>query len=160
MAVERSQKMDLLREHSFLSHPELPDTIRRSVATVDVSLLETEAFPKFPNDTRVCASGPGTGKDADSSSEKCGWLGVSTDPSIAKRRVVLANVTDLTPSLFAAATAGVRSSKVLHLSSITPFMKGRVGHEGWEAAYAENADVVDPDVWCCAKDGHREFAVP
>jgi hypothetical protein len=49
---------------------------------------------------------------------------------------------------------------VLHLSSITPFMKGRVGHEGWEAAYAENADVVDPDVWCCAKDGHREFAVP
>jgi hypothetical protein len=160
LAVERSQKMDLLREHSFLSHPELPDTIRRSVATVDVSLVETEAFPKFPNDTRVCLSGPGTGKDADDHSEKCGWLGVSTDPSIAKRRVVLANVTDLTPTGFAAATAGVRSSKVLHLSSITPFMKGRVGHEGWEAAYAENADVVDPDVWCCAKDGHREFAVP
>ena len=160
LAVERSTKMDALREHSFLTHPELPEKIRSSVATVDVSLVEPEVFPRFPEETRVCASGPGTGKDADDHSEQCGWLGVSTDLGIAKRRVVLANGTDLTPSGFAAAAAGVRSSAVLHLSAVTPFMKGRIGHRGWEAAYAENADVVDPDVWCCAKDGHREFAVP
>ena len=160
LAVERSTKMDALREHSFLTHPELPEKIRSSVATVDVSLVEPEVFPRFPEETRVCALGPGTGKDADDHSEQCGWLGVSTDLGIAKRRVVLANGTDLTPSGFAAAAAGVRSSAVLHLSAVTPFMKGRIGHRGWEAAYAENADVVDPDVWCCAKDGHREFAVP
>ena len=106
----------------------------------------------------------GTGKDATrwraTARETCGWLGIAADASIAKRRVAIANVTDLTPTGFAAAAAGVRSSAVLHLSAVTPFLKGQAGHAGWEEAYAENADVVDPDAWCCAKDGHREFAVP
>ena len=160
LAVERSRKMDALREHSFLTHPELPDTIRRSVATVDLSLFETgESDAAFPAEARVCASGPGTGKDADAR-ETCGWLGVATDAAVAKRRVALTNATDLTPHGFAAAAAGVRSSAVLHLSAVTPFLKGRQGHIGWEEAYSENADVVEPDVWCCAKDGHREFVVP
>lgn len=166
LAVERSQKMDALREHSFLTHPELPESIKTSVATADLSSLEnTKLGVAFPADARVCTTGPGTGKDANATAtatarETCGWLGIAADASIAKRRVAIANVTDLTPTGFAAAAAGVRSSAVLHLSAVTPFLKGQAGHAGWEEAYAENADVVDPDVWCCAKDGHREFAVP
>ena len=164
LAVERSRKMDALREHAFLTHPELPARIRRSVATVDVSRLEDGALDAaFPADARVCGTGPGTGKAANASAEareSCGWLGIATDAGVAKRRVAVSNVEDLTPSGFAAATARVRSSAVLHLSAATPFLKGRPGHRAWEAAYSESADVVVPDAWCCAEDGHRAFVVP
>ena len=164
LAVERSRKMDALREHAFLTHPELPARIRRSVATVDVSRLEDRALDAaFPADARVCGTGPGTGKAARASAEAretCGWLGVATDAGVAKRRVAVSNVEDLTPSGFAAATARVRSSAVLHLSAATPFLKGRPGHRAWEAAYSESADVVVPDAWCCAEDGHRAYVVP
>jgi hypothetical protein len=160
LAVERSQKMDLLREHSFLSHPELPDTIRRSVATVDVSLVETEGVSQIPKRHARVFVGPGHGEGCRRSFGEV-RLARGLDRPVDREAPGCSRERHrFDPLGFAAATAGVRSSKVLHLLSITPFMKGRVGHEGWEAAYAENADVVDPDVWCCAKDGHREFAVP
>lgn len=179
LAVERSTKMDQLREHSFLTHPELPSAIARSVAVVDVVAAEDSGDDgvDFPSTARVCLTGAGTGANAvglserprrrsnsktfpNAFGEKCGWFGIEAEPTLPKRRARVFAENQSDPVAFAAAVAGVRSSRVLHFSKLTPFMKGRAAHEGWERLYEDNADVTPPDAWCCAKDGHRQFRVP
>ena len=161
LAVERSTKMNLLREFTFLSHPELPSAIRTSVAVVDVEGDDdgdSDDGVEFPRDVKQCATGPGTGSDSGNGTETCGWLGVSRDVSIGKRRAVVSS-TSRDPESFANAIAQVRSSAVVHFSSVTPFMAGRKGHAGWEPWYEHAKEVVPPDAWCCAKDGHKQFEV-
>ena len=160
LAVERSTKMSELREFSFLSHPELPVEVRESVVVVEVedSSDSNESVP-FPSDVRRCTTGPGTGADS-SGTEKCGWLGIASDVSIAKRTAEVSAEGGYAPDQVAAQIAQVRSSKVIHLTTVVPFMKHKKGHKGWTALYLNAKKVVPPDVWCCAsKDGHKQYEV-
>ena len=146
------------REYTFLTHPELPEEIRTSVAVVNVEGGDDdERTTTFPHDVKQCHQGPGTGARAkDGEGEKCGWLGLAKDPSVAMRR---ARITEgqMSPDELKAALGGVRSSKVLHFDSVVPMMRHNQAHRGWEKEY--NRVHLVPDAWCCSKSGHRMYTV-
>jgi hypothetical protein len=78
--VVNMDRMDAskFREYTFLTHPELPEEIRSSVAVVQVEGAGTFGEVPFPADVRQCYLGPGTGvHSSGGEAEGCGWLGLS-----------------------------------------------------------------------------------
>lgn len=175
--VDHVINMDLadaskFREWTFYSHPEFPAEMRESVATVEVEASDADdALSRpFPDGTEYCVRGPGTGGDSpDGNSpdggggggrleaQTCGWLGVERDASIAKRR---ASVPEgyRRPDDVSSALAGVRTSRILHLDTVVPFMPGGSAHsEEWKKLYDAQARTYPPDVWCCSKAGPLKY---
>ena len=176
------EKMDasLVREHSFLSHPELPEDVRRSVAVVEVraagpsasgpageadganaTSLDETAWVDFPSDVRVCARGSGTGASAArGEKETCGWAGIAADASVKKRRakIVVGEYDVADANDLIAALAGVRTSAVMRLDTVVPFTsdgwRGSGARPDWLAA---RDDDIRGDAWCCSKKGHRPY---
>ena len=57
-----------------------------------------------------------------------------------------------------AALAGVRTSRILHLDTVVPFMPGGSAHsEEWRKLYDAQARTYPPDVWCCSKAGPLKY---
>ena len=167
VAVE-NMDASLVREHSFLSHPELPEDVRRSVAVVEVRAAgDGEAdganatWVDFPSDVRVCARGSGTGASAArGEKETCGWAGIAADASVKKRRAkIVVGEDDVADAKnLMAALAGVRTSAVLRLDTVVPFTS-----DGWRGSgarpewLAARDDDIRGDAWCCSKKGHRPY---
>ena len=89
--------------------------------------------------------------------QTCGWLGVERNASIAKRR---ASVPEgyRRPDDISSALAGVRTSRILHLDTVVPFMPGGSAHsEEWRKLYDAQARTYPPDVWCCSKAGPLKY---
>ena len=173
VAAVESMDMSLVREHSFLTHPEVPDDVRRSVAVVEVrsagddanganaTSIDEDAWLDFPSDVRVCTRGPGTGAGAArGEKETCGWAGIAADESIRKRRAKIVvggdDVADADDLI--AALAGVRTSAVVRLDTVVPFTSDGWRGSGKRPEWLADADgVVRGDAWCCSKKGHRPY---
>jgi hypothetical protein len=160
------------REATFLTHPEIPEEVKRSVAIVENDLMEGSfGDAPMPSNVRYCVARRGAGADAGGDApgggvtkekEACGWFGVLHDASIVKRRalVKISGIVDpMTFEELRASIAGVRSSKVLHFTSVTPFLEGKPrSATAWSAKWKPDADkAIQLGEWCCAKDGSRKY---
>ena len=158
------------REATFLTHPEIPEEVKRSVAIVENDLMEGSfGDAPMPLNLSYCVAGAGAGADAGGSDggvtrerEACGWFGVLHDASIVKRRalVKISGIVDpMTFEELSASIAGVRSSKVLHFTSVTPFLEGKPrSATAWSAKWKPDADkAIQLGEWCCAEDGSRKY---
>ena len=161
------------REWAFYSHSGVSGRdARESVATVEVEASDADdALSRpFPDGRSTASRGPGTGGDSPDGdspgggggggrleAQTCGWLGVERDASIAKRR---ASVPEgyRRPDDVSSALAGVRTSRILHLDTVVPFMPGGSAHsEEWKKLYDAQARTYPPDVWCCSKAGPLKY---
>ena len=157
------------REWTFYSHPELPKEIRESVATVTVEGAgsssdgdgsSTDKSAPFPDNLDYCVTGPGTGKEGKKEghlkAQSCGWIGLEKDASIAKRSATVPKSYSK-PNDIADALGGVRTSRIIHLDTVVPFMPGNSMSDGWKPLYESQTRTYPADVWCCSKAGPLKY---
>ena len=166
VAVE-NMDASLVREHSFLSHPEVPEDVRRSVAVVEVRAAgDGEAdganatWVDFPSDVRVCARGSGTGASAArGEKETCGWAGIAADASVKKTRENCRRRRRRRGR--ERSDRGTRGRA--HERGVAPRYRRavherRMARERRAARMARGAGRrYRGDAWCCSKKGHRPY---